>query len=174
MGYIDQNIISGETILYRTRLHWTVMVTAFFLAAIFGLPGLGILVGAMAKTSDKQGHSGPMAIAGLLLLVIAVIMVVVARMRRSSVEMAVTNKRVLAKRGLISRVTIEMMLGKVESITVQQTILGRMFNYGTITVRGTGGTPEPFAKIAHPLEFRRQVEQELDKLQNRAAAPGAQ
>ena len=147
MGYIDQNIISGETILYRTRLHWTVMVSTFLLAAIVGLPGLGILVGALAKIHDKQVAWRPMAVAGLVLLVIAAIIIVIARVQRSSVEMAVTNKRVLAKRGLISRVTIEMMLGKVESIAVQQTIFGRMFNYGTITVHGTGGTPEPFAKI---------------------------
>jgi uncharacterized membrane protein YdbT with pleckstrin-like domain len=84
--------------------------------------------------------------------------------------MAVTNKRVLVKTGMISRNTTEMMLGKIESIVVNQGILGRMLSYGTIIVRGTGGTPEPFARIAHPLEFRKQVQQELDKLQARTAA----
>jgi uncharacterized membrane protein YdbT with pleckstrin-like domain len=79
--------------------------------------------------------------------------------------MAVTNKRVTVKIGLMSRNTQEMMLQRIESIMVHQTVMGRMLNYGTITLRGVGGTPDPFASIAHPLEFRRQVQQQLDALQ---------
>ena len=86
-------------------------------------------------------------------------------MRRNSVEMAVTNKRVTVKIGLMSRNTQEMMLQRIESIMVHQTVMGRMLNYGTITLRGVGGTPDPFPTIAHPLEFRRQVQQQLDALQ---------
>jgi uncharacterized membrane protein YdbT with pleckstrin-like domain len=174
VGYIDQNLISGETVLYRTRLHWIVMIPALIGAVIVGLPALGIIIGAIATMNDKQGGAGLMALAGFAVLLIAAMIVGIAILRRSSVEMAVTNKRVLAKRGLISRTTVEMMLGKIESIAVDQTVFGRMFNFGTIIVRGTGGTPEPFPKIAHPLEFRRQVQQQLDKLQNRAATAGAQ
>jgi hypothetical protein len=55
-------------------------------------------------------------------------------------------------------------LAKIESISVDQSLAGRMFGFGTIVVRGTGGTPEPFATIAHPLEFRRRVQEQIDKL----------
>jgi len=66
------------------------------------------------------------------------------------------------------------MLAKIESIAVDQALTGRRkFSFGTITVRGTGGTPEPFAKIAHPLEFRRRVQEQIDKLQESGKASAA-
>ena len=70
-------------------------------------------------------------------------------------EFAITNKRVIIKVGLISRRTLEMNIEKVESVNVDQGILGRIFGYGDITVIGTGGTREPFRHIARPLEFRK-------------------
>jgi len=78
--------------------------------------------------------------------------------------MAVTSRRVVIKTGLASRKTIEMMLNKVESIEVSETTFGRMLGYGTIAVIGTGGTLEPFHNIARPLEFRSQVQQQVEKL----------
>jgi len=71
---------------------------------------------------------------------------------------------VVIKTGLASRKTIEMLLNKVESIEVSETTAGRVLGYGTIVVIGTGGTPEPFHKVAHPLEFRSQVQQQIEKL----------
>jgi uncharacterized membrane protein YdbT with pleckstrin-like domain len=76
---------------------------------------------------------------------------------RATSEFAVTNRRVIIKVGLISRRTVELKLEKIESIGVDQTILGRILGYGTITVRGTGGTNEPFRGLARPLEFRKAV-----------------
>lgn len=76
---------------------------------------------------------------------------------RGTSEFAVTNRRVIIKVGLISRRTVELKLDKLESIGVDQTILGRILGYGTITVRGTGGTNEQFRAIARPLEFRKAV-----------------
>ena len=73
-------------------------------------------------------------------------------------EFAITNKRLIIKTGLISRHTLEMGLSKVESINVDQGIMGRMLDYGSITVIGTGGTREPFQNIAHPMKFRRQFQ----------------
>ena len=74
-------------------------------------------------------------------------------------EFAVTNKRIIIKVGFISRRTLELNLSKVESVTVNQSILGRILGYGTIIVIGTGGTKEPFGDIAAPLEFRKQFQQ---------------
>jgi hypothetical protein len=73
----------------------------------------------------------------------------------------VTDKRVIIKVGWIQRRTLETMLGKVEGIGVDQTVIGRMLNFGTITVTGTGGTQERFTNIAAPLEFRRQVQAQV-------------
>jgi len=77
--------------------------------------------------------------------------------QRWTSEFAVTNRRVVIKLGLISRQTLELSLAKVESIGVEQSLLGRIFGYGTIIVIGTGGTRERFDQIANPLGFRRAV-----------------
>ncbi len=79
--------------------------------------------------------------------------------QRATSEFAVTNRRVVVKVGLVSRKTIELNLEKVESIGVEQTILGRILDYGTIVIIGTGGTREPFRGIRDPLGFRRAVNQ---------------
>src|SRR5262249_28664278 len=77
--------------------------------------------------------------------------------QRATSEFAVTNRRLIIKLGLISRRTVELNLSRVESIEVHQGVLGRLLDYGTISVNGTGGTIESFNAIAHPLEFRRAV-----------------
>ncbi|MCX7144084.1 MAG: PH domain-containing protein [Proteobacteria bacterium] len=74
-------------------------------------------------------------------------------------EFAITNKRIIIKVGFISRKTVELNLSKLESVNVEQSILGRILDYGTITVIGTGGTKEPFSNIISPLEFRKQFQQ---------------
>ena len=74
-------------------------------------------------------------------------------------EYAITNKRVVIKVGLIRRRTIEMNVQKVESINVDQSILGRLLRYGDITVVGTGGTRESFKTLADPIGFRKKFQQ---------------
>jgi uncharacterized membrane protein YdbT with pleckstrin-like domain len=79
----------------------------------------------------------------------------------------VTNRRVLIKTGMSSRRTLDLMLSRVESIGVEESTAGRIFGYGSVIVRGTGGTPEPFLMIAHPQDFRRAVQEQI------GAAPAA-
>jgi uncharacterized membrane protein YdbT with pleckstrin-like domain len=74
-------------------------------------------------------------------------------------EFAITNKRIIVKTGLISRRTLEMNLSKIESVNVDQGILGRILGYGTIRIIGTGGTKEAFPKILNPLEFRKKFQE---------------
>jgi uncharacterized membrane protein YdbT with pleckstrin-like domain len=78
---------------------------------------------------------------------------------RYSDEFVITNKRVVVKTGLISRKTLEMNISKIESVNVDQSILGRILGYGTIKIIGTGGTNESFAKIKHPLQFRKKFQE---------------
>jgi uncharacterized membrane protein YdbT with pleckstrin-like domain len=173
MSYIEQNLSSSETVLYHTRLHWIVMVGPCIAAGILGLGGLALVVRAIATMHRRGSNPVVLAEGAVLLLVIAAVIVAVASWKRSVTEMAVTNRRVLVKVGVTTRRSIEIMLSKIESITVEQTLSGRLFNFGTIVVRGTGGTPEPFAKIAHPMEFRSQVQEQIDKLpESYTRAPG--
>ncbi len=74
-------------------------------------------------------------------------------------EFAITNKRVIIKTGLISRKTFEMNHTKIESVNVDQGILGRILGYGTIKIVGSGGTKEVFPNILNPLEFRKKFQE---------------
>ena len=74
-------------------------------------------------------------------------------------EFAITNRRLIVKTGLISRKTFEMNLSKIESVNIDQTILGRILGYGTIIIVGSGGTREIFPKIRNPLEFRKKFQE---------------
>ncbi len=74
---------------------------------------------------------------------------------RWSDEFVITNRRIVCKTGLFSRRTLEMNLNKIESVNVDQGVMGRILNYGTITIIGTGGTKEAFPDIAHPVDFRK-------------------
>jgi len=152
MSYIDKNLISGEKIVYRTGLHWSVLLGPVILAAIIAAGGVVCLL--QRDTNFLY--------AGAVLLVVAFVIVVAAMVKRSAVEMAVTNRRVIIKTGLASRRSLEIMLAKVESIGVAEPTMGRILGYGTPTIHGTGGTPEPFSRIAHPSEFRREVQQQID------------
>jgi uncharacterized membrane protein YdbT with pleckstrin-like domain len=151
VSYVERNLIPGEQVLYQTGLHWIVFVWPVFFAAIFGLVGLPLVF-------VRDG-----GIAGVMLLAFAALLIWFGYLIRKATEMAVTNKRVVIKTGLLSRRTFELLLSKVESIGVEEGLLGRMLGYGSVIVRGTGGTPEPFKNITAPLEFRRQVQQRVEE-----------
>ncbi|HLB88740.1 MAG TPA: PH domain-containing protein [Terriglobales bacterium] len=150
MSYAEKNLIPGETLLYLTGLHWIVFVVPIVVGAFLGLIGLPLLA------SDSRG-------VGFYLSLLAAAFIGYAVVRKRAVEMAVANKRVFLKWGLLRRRTLELLLNKVESIGVNEGILGRMLGYGTVVVRGTGGTPEGFPSIRQPKEFRRQVQQRVEE-----------
>ncbi len=155
MGYVDENLISGEEVRYRARLHWTALAHWHALAFILVAAGVALIVFGVMR--DLIGAT----ISGGVLLAVAIIVAVTANILRSSAEFAITNKRVILKTGIVQRRTIEMFLSKIETVGVDQGLIGRMFDFGTIHLSGTGGTTEPFHRIARPLEFRRQVQEQM-------------
>ncbi|MGC2421616.1 MAG: PH domain-containing protein [Candidatus Acidiferrales bacterium] len=163
MGYIERNLVPGETVVYKTRLHWIVMIWLLLEGVLLGAIGLAMCVeGYVAK-----GAPAGWIVAGLLCLVVAGALIAAGMIRRRATEIAVSNKRVLIKRGLISQRSIEVLLPKVESISVNESAFGRMLGYGDVILRGTGGTFETFTRIAHPDEFRRQVQQQAGAAETR-------
>lgn len=165
MAYVEKHLMEGEKVAYATRLHWIVLLSPVVLCALFGSPGVALLVASAKGPSDSRAASQSMLIGGVALLVIALFILLRGVMARNAVQMAVTNKRIIAKVGVVSRRTVDMLLSRVESVGVEETAMGRMFGYGTVILRGTGGTPEIFNKIARPLEFRTQVQQQIDATQ---------
>ncbi|HEX5207796.1 MAG TPA: PH domain-containing protein [Steroidobacteraceae bacterium] len=163
MNYIEASLVPGETVVYQTRLHWTVMLRHLLLG-LFLLAGAGALLSYLLhqpRSGDASEHLMEGGAAALLVCAIAAI--VAGVMRRNATEIAVTTRRVVVKQGLVSRKTIEMLLNKIETIEVSEPMAGRMLGYGSIMIVGTGGTSEPFHKIAHPLQFRNEVLQQLEK-----------
>jgi uncharacterized membrane protein YdbT with pleckstrin-like domain len=110
-----------------------------------------------------------MGVAGVIMIVIAAVSVLTGIITKRATEMAVTNRRVLIKTGFLSRKSYEILLTKIESIGIEEGILGRLLGYGSVVVRGTGGTPETFHKISHPSEFRRHVQGQVDASQPNVA-----
>ncbi len=147
MSYIQKVLQPGETLIYRTRLHWLIYARAIFLAAI----ATACVVAGYEAGEDFRDAGD---IAGAFFLVLAAISAIHGAIKRASTELAVTDHRVIFKRGIVSRYTIEMARSKVESVDVLQSIGGRIFNYGTILMRGTGGSLEPFRNIEDPLRLR--------------------
>jgi uncharacterized membrane protein YdbT with pleckstrin-like domain len=72
-------------------------------------------------------------------------------------EIAVTTHRVIYKTGFIRRYTAEMNMDKVESVDVVQPLLGRLLDYGSVRVRGTGASLEQLDYVGHPLALRNAI-----------------
>lgn len=171
VSYIQENLNPGERVLYTTHLHWIVLSRSLFWTAIFSIAGLALMVWGIGGKHTERGEAQVIGIAGFALIVIGAIILGIGVMRRNATEIAVTNKRVIIKVGFLTKRTLELFLTKVESVGVEQTLLGRMMGYGSIAVRGTGGTNEPFSDVADPLEFRRQVQHQIESQLN--ASPAA-
>lgn len=156
MGYLDKNLVPGETVVCKTGCHWIVMFWPLLGGLVLAFFGIALFAGGWLATRKGSSYQGAI-VEGAIVLAGAVALIGGGIIRRAATEVAVSNRRVLIKRGFFSRRSIEVLLPKVESIGVDGSIFGRMRGYGTVIVRGTGGTFETFDKIAHPNELRRQV-----------------
>lgn len=163
MGYIEQNLVPDETVLYKTRLHWIVLIRPLVVAALLGSIGLVFVIGGY-EASGKDRSYGGMIFLGSLLLIGAAISIGGGLIRKNSTEVALSNRRVLIKTGFVSRKTIEVSLAKVESVGVTESFFGRMCGYGDVTVRGTGGTTESFTRIAHPEELSHHLQGQIGQI----------
>ncbi|HEY8061335.1 MAG TPA: PH domain-containing protein [Gemmatimonadales bacterium] len=145
MSYIDRHLLPGEVVVYRTRLHWKLFVAPVLVSLV--MAALAI----WALSADRRVWAIPP-------LVIALVLLLSAWIQRRNSEFAVTSKRVIIKLGVITTRSMELLLSKIEGITVTQSLMGRMFGYGEIVVTGSGGTQEPFDSIQSPLDFRQAVQ----------------
>lgn len=144
MSYVDDNLISGESVQARAHISPLLFVPGIVLTIVLFL----------------VWH--PLVIFGLILLLTELITFL-------TTEFAITNKRVVGKVGLIRRATLELDLSKVESLGMDQGILGRILGYGVAKVRGTGGTTFAAPGIASPNQFKRSAFEQIDAAKQAAA-----
>jgi uncharacterized membrane protein YdbT with pleckstrin-like domain len=162
LSYIEKHLIPGETVQFQTKLHWVVMLGHLLGAAVLEVLAITLLIASFSR-SNGVGVAPPRTVLYLgafLCFAIGGISFFIGLLKRNATEMAVTNRRVIAKTGIADRRSIEILLSRIESVVVDEPAMGRILGYGTVIVRGTGGTPEVFEKIYHPLEFREQVQRQ--------------
>lgn len=168
MGYVDENLVPGESVAYRARPHWIVVAPDFLLGGTLDLTGVGLVVAALLTRAPGGHPSLWMIVLGALLMMAGSGLMAGGVVRWSATEITVTSRRVLIKTGVVRRHTTEVLLSKVESVRIDESMLGRMLGFGKVTVHGTGGTPETFDRIGRPHEFRRQVQIQIEALSGRA------
>lgn len=157
-SYVRKVLISGERVLHTGHVSWWTLAGSLTLAVL-------LLAGALTWQLLK-----PTPVLPLLLLGLSAVIALVAYIKQRSTELAITNKRIIVKRGFVRRDTIEINLIKVESLQVEQHLLGRLLNFGDIIVSAGGGPMAPVSGIADPLEFRRHFNEATDRSQQQAAA----
>ena len=147
-GYVKEHLLPGEQIVYETRLHWIMFMGPAILSPFILL---FTLLFAIAGSP------------GIIVLWVLYMVIVGGWLyfKRKYSEFGITNKRVVIKTGILRRRSLELLLTKIEGVTVNQGIGGRMLNYGTIVISGVGGTKEPFHQIENPFEFRKRVHEQI-------------
>jgi uncharacterized membrane protein YdbT with pleckstrin-like domain len=149
MSYVRSVLQPGEKVIMIGRLSWIVYHRAIFLLVV------GIILIVLERI--YWGESIVILVTAALFGVLTVGSAIQAWFVRWTTEIAVTDRRVIYKRGFINRHTIEMNMDKVASVDVDQSVPGRVLNYGTVTVQGTGMSFEPLRRIESPLSLRNAI-----------------
>ena len=149
-SYVDSVLAEGERIVYRAHVSRWKFFLSYLLGSFFVLAGVAAYVRRSDLGTDSPIPAGVLLVVGLVIFLSAVV-------RRWTTELVLTNRRIITKQGLVARNTVEMNLGKVESLHVNQSLMGRLFDYGDVVVVGTGSSLEPLRGISSPLELRRNL-----------------
>lgn len=149
-SYVDSVLADGERIVYRAAIsHWKFLLS-YLAASLFLIAALGVYTATASRTGAPRFMAAILLVIGLAVMLSAVI-------RRKTKELVLTDRRIIMKSGLVSRDTVEMNLNKVESLHVNQSLMGRILDYGDVTVVGTGASLEPLRGISSPLELRKKL-----------------
>jgi uncharacterized membrane protein YdbT with pleckstrin-like domain len=151
MAYYSKVLQPDETVKVVGRLHWSIYVRAVILLVIAAalLLWADRIADANWQRYARYG-GGVIGLLGLLVLFASWI-------KRHATEIVVTDRRVIYKRGLLSRHTVEMNVSKIETVDVEQGLGGRIWGYGTLMIRGTGAGFEPLENVGAPLRIRNAI-----------------
>jgi uncharacterized membrane protein YdbT with pleckstrin-like domain len=151
MPYYTKVLQSDETVKAVGRLHWSIYGRALVVLAI----AIALLV-ASDRLADPDWQHYAQVTAGVIAL-LGLLLALVAWIRRHATEIVVTDRRVIFKRGLLARHTVEMNVSKIETVDVEQGLSGRIWGYGTLLIRGTGAGFEPLVGVGSPLRIRNAI-----------------
>lgn len=157
MGYVTKNLMENEEVRYQTKTHKIIFLRSFIYLI------LAFLINALPCGEEAGLDCETKNMIYIAFMAIFILSFVYSLIQYIFSEFAVTSKRVIVKKGFIRRETWELLLTKVESVQVDQGIIGRILGWGTITISGTGGASDPVKLIRKPLEFRMKAQEEIEK-----------
>ena len=172
MLYVQQSLGPNEELVHIGRFHWMYTVQAF-MAIVWGVIICIIMIGGAIMIYRQMGwfpqntyglldqvralHPG-IRIFAFIVFVIGLFSFAQMMVIKATTEIAITNSRLIYKRGLVARQVGEISVDRIEGVNVLQTILGRMFNYGRLAIRGMGVGEVILPPIEDPLKFRQAIE----------------
>jgi uncharacterized membrane protein YdbT with pleckstrin-like domain len=150
MAYYLKVLQPNENVKYVGKLHWVIYKHAIFLVLVAIFCGL-------AASFAPADNRDVIRLVAVVIFGVAVLSFLQSWFVRASTEIVVTDKRIIHKVGWIARRTEEMNVSKVETVDVSQGVAGRVLGYGTVLMRGIGGSWEPLRYVASPLELRNSI-----------------
>ena len=152
MSYVERVLQPGEVVRLTAALHWIQLVPGVLVCVLAGIIALILPDAADHRVLHRLG-----VILAWLCFAVGLALIGRAAFDRWMTEIAVTDRRVIYKKGFIRRNTTEMHMDKIESVEVKQSVLGRILNYGQVDIRGVGTGLEPLKMISAPLELRNHI-----------------
>jgi uncharacterized membrane protein YdbT with pleckstrin-like domain len=150
MDYRSQVLQPNERVKAVGNLHWSVYLSGVLLLAL-----ADILVFIALRKDPGERHT--VLVSAVIIFVVAIAHIALTWLRCRGTEIVVTNQRVLYKSGIVTRHTTEMNISKIETVDVVQGIGGRLLNYGTLLIHGTGETLEPLRQVMAPVTLRNAI-----------------
>jgi uncharacterized membrane protein YdbT with pleckstrin-like domain len=150
MGYVEKVLQPEESVVYKTTVHWFVYVRGVIFALV------SIIIFMLSFRFEETGR-WVMQWITLIFVAVAVAFAFIGWVQRFTTELAITTKRVIYKTGLMKRQTFEMNRNSVESVGVEQSVLGRIMGYGKVELKGTGASSQHMPLIHDPLRFRSHI-----------------
>jgi uncharacterized membrane protein YdbT with pleckstrin-like domain len=173
-SYVDKNLDDDETAKYSARVSLWKYWLNFFIAGLIAAAALLGFAAFLSSKSGTQSSTGPKF--ALLMLLVSLAVFAWPVVARKSTELVITNKRLIAKFGVVSTQSIDIRFDRIETLRVKQSLMGRILNYGDIVVTGTGSTFDPIPNIANPMGFRAALNQAMETAPSRgtSARPNAE
>lgn len=171
MLYVQQSLAPDEELVHVGKFHWIYTFNAFF-AIVWGIAGavvvvvgsvfmykqLGFLRGDVGVLAAVQALHPGLRIFSFIVFVLGLMSFARMMVIKATTEIAITNSRLIYKRGLIARQVGEMSIDRIEGVNILQSLVGRLLNYGRIAIRGMGIGEVILPPIEDPIAFRTAIE----------------
>ncbi len=169
-SYIRKVLLPDEQIIYTASLHWIIYVPGIFTALICGILGQSSYKITSRFFDPSFAHFAGKVLAGMCFFgtMLGLFLLLGSLVRQGATELVITNRRVIAKYGFISRATFEILISRITGANFDQTIMGRIFGYGTILVHGAGGEISPIDVVDHPQMFHRALVDSIEHARTEA------